>query len=320
MTIARKHLIDYSQTCYYHCISRCIDQRFLLAKTAQYSDEKPHRQQWIEQRLLFLGDVFAIDVLAYSVMDNHIHSVIHANLKLAKSLSNIDVLKRWSRIGKIPLLCQVYLDSRWREMLSEGQLALVLEQVSEYRRKLTDISTFMSRLNSYIAHRANKEDGRKGHFWEGRFKSQALLDADAVLACMAYVDLNPLRVAKTRELNKSPHTSIKKRLLLSSDKKSTFIKPFRSNLINECETIVDKVTLSDYLSYIESAIGVKLNQDYKFDEFIASEDNWAVTVLEFEKLHQYAAGDPEFVSDFEKQIRAKARVKKDLAINPVLLL
>jgi hypothetical protein len=67
-------------------------------------------------------------------------------------------------------------------------------------------------LNETIAQRANEEDQCTGHFWEGRFKSQALLNEQALLSCMTYVDLNPIRAGLAQNLDGSKFTSIEQRI------------------------------------------------------------------------------------------------------------
>ena len=81
------------------------------------------------------------------------------------------------------------------------------------RTRLADLSWFMKCLAEPIARSANAEDGCKGRFWEGRFKAQLLCDERALLAAMAYVDLNPVRAGMARTLVGSDHTSIHGRLI-----------------------------------------------------------------------------------------------------------
>jgi len=68
-------------------------------------------------------------------------------------------------------------------------------------------------LKEPIARIANAEDGCTGRFWEGRFRSIPLLDDAAVIACMAYVDLNPIRAGICDTPEASDYTSIQQRIL-----------------------------------------------------------------------------------------------------------
>jgi len=75
---------------------------------------------------------------------------------------------------------------------------------------------FRRAINKHVARRANKEDRCTGRFWEGRFKSQALLDEAALYTCMSYVDLNPVRAGMADTLEGSDYTSIQQRLRAQS--------------------------------------------------------------------------------------------------------
>ena len=208
----RKSLINYSDTPYYHCVSRCVRRAFLCGYDEPNQKSYEHRRQWVEDRLLFLAEVFCIDVCAYAVMSNHTHVVLRINKQKAEKLTTKDILVRWHKLYKGLLLSRRFLDPAERVDLSEAQISTVLELAEVYRCRLFDISWFMRLLNEYIARRANKEDDCTGHFWEGRFKSQALLDEAALAACMTYVDLNPVRAGLASSPDESSHTSIKKRI------------------------------------------------------------------------------------------------------------
>ena len=117
--------------------------------------------------------------------------------------------------------------------LTKAELKSVAELFSTWRKRLCDLSWFMRCLNEPIARMANREDHCTGRFWEGRFKSQALLDARAVLACMTYVDLNPIRAAMAKTPEQSDYTSIQERILHDED---SCLRPF---------------TLKDYLELVD---------------------------------------------------------------------
>ncbi|MCP4881147.1 MAG: transposase, partial [Gammaproteobacteria bacterium] len=150
-----------------------------------------------------------IDVAAYAVMSNHYHLLVYIDESEAMAWSDEEVCHRWQ---------QLYHSHPIVERLAKGESSCQAEIdkaqaiINQWRSRLSDLSWLMRNLNEHIARKANAEDNCKGRFWEGRFKSQALLDEKAVLACMAYVDLNPIRAKMADAVQTAEYTSIFERI------------------------------------------------------------------------------------------------------------
>ena len=71
MTIARRNLDDNKTAGFYHCTNRCVRRTFLCGFDELTGKDYSHRKDWLEQRMFELCDIFAIDIYAYAVMDNH---------------------------------------------------------------------------------------------------------------------------------------------------------------------------------------------------------------------------------------------------------
>ncbi|MCS3457494.1 REP element-mobilizing transposase RayT [Aeromonas sp. BIGb0405] len=209
MTIARSRQISLQDTPYYHVVSRCLRRAFLCGEDVYSGQSYEHRRQWVVDRLGQLSRLFAIGICAYAVMSNHYHLVLKVGSVQAQGWSEREVAERWAGLFQWPLLVR-----RWYQggVLIEPELAVVQELIEEWRGRLYSISWLVHLLNEGLARQANQEGSCKGHFWEGRFKSQALLTESALLACMAYVELNPIRAKLADRPEESDYTSISQRL------------------------------------------------------------------------------------------------------------
>jgi REP element-mobilizing transposase RayT len=320
MPQSRKTQVSLIDTPYYHCVSRCVRRSFLCGTDKYTGQSYEHRRGWVEERLLFLSSVFSIGICAYAVMSNHTHVVICVDKDMAESWSMEEVVRRWHQLYQGTLLSQKY---QREDILSKGELISLEETVTIYRQRLYNISWLMRNLNEYIAREANKEDGCTGRFWEGRFKSQALLDESAVLACMAYVDLNPIRAKMEVTLETSKHTSIQHRIqaLIKGEQPKNLMrfvgnhrrdmpKGIAYSLIDYCELVdcTGRCIREDKASYIEqhhNPILERLNLDT---------EQWLTLTTEFEQHFSTAVGSEHMLQQFKhhtnhQRIRGMAKAR-----------
>ena len=309
----RSTLISLEYTPYYHCCSRVVRRAFLCGDDKYTGKNYYHRRGWVEAQILKLTEVFAIDVAAYSVMSNHLHVVLYIDLDTVNSWSDREVVEQWHKLFNGTDLTQKFAKG---EVIDECLVRLLKQLIATYRSRLCDISWFMRCLNEPIARQANYEDNCTGHFWEGRFKSQALLDEAAVLACMAYVELNPIRAKMAKTPEKSDYTSLQLRVNAAlKGKQPAKLLPFIGNE-RKYQPKGINFSLQDYLMLVDET-GRVIRDDKRgaisseaeniLNRLNISMDNWIKIISEFGKLFHGPVGSLQELTHYCEHLEKRRR-------------
>ena len=226
----------------YHCVQRVVRRAFLCGVDPLSGNSYDHRRTWIRDRLESLAGLFGMEIAAFAVMSNHVHAILRNRPDVVTLWSDQEVARRWlavfpGRVGTKPdptfaLAASPGPTAEQALSASPGTPAMPpgrepadpLEQavgmlsadpalMATIRGRLSSLSWFMRALAEPIARRANREDHCTGRFFEGRFKSQRLLDEAALLACSVYVDLNPIRARLADRPETSELTSAHERIM-----------------------------------------------------------------------------------------------------------
>lgn len=299
MTTARNQQICLEATHYYHCVSRCVRRTFLCGYDELSNKSYEHRRGWIEDRIKQLSTVYCVDICAYAVMSNHYHLVLHINKEQAESLSDTEVIERWTSLHTAPVLIQRLRDM---ELKTEAELNAAHEIIEQWRERLFSLSWFMRELNFEIAMKANQEDECKGHFWESRYKSQALLDEDALVAAMAYVDLNPIRAGVAQSPETSEYTSIKARLKALENQQPTTpcLHPFIGDYSDQKGSgipfrLVDYIELVDWTGreFREGKSNISERQPPLLERLSVTQKEWLKVCSQLERKRALLVGSTE---------------------------
>ena len=208
--LARAEVFSPDEVAIVHVINRVVRRCYLFGDDPVSGNNYDHRKGWIEDRLELLAGEFGIDLLAYSCLSNHFHLILRSRPDVVANWDDTEVARRWLH------LCPLRKEENGKaKEPDENELNAIRkdpQRLAAIRSRLSDISWWMRLLCQYIAQRANREDGETGKFFQARFRAVRILDEQALFACAAYVDLNPIRAALAKTLEQSDFTSVQRRI------------------------------------------------------------------------------------------------------------
>ncbi len=308
----RKELISLHDTPYYHVTSRCVRRSFLCGTDKYTGKNFNHRKQWILDRLDKLTLTFTIHICSFVIMDNHYHSVLKIDRQQAIGLSEREVVEHWKETYQLP---QVISDWYNEAHQSKAHRRDARRIIKKWRKRLYGLDWFMRSLNEPIARWANAEDECTGRFWQGRYKSQALLDHQALLTGMVYVDLNPVRAGVVEKPEDSEYTSIYARIGKNEKmKKMKGLMPFDTAPIDETDLSSKKLpfTLEEYLDLVDwsGRVIVEGKKGYIpadippiLDRLEIDPDLWCEHIVHFKQRFHTVIGPIEQLKAYCERIR-----------------
>ena len=198
---SRGEMVEPDEVQAFHITSRCVRRAFLCGQDSYSGKDFSHRRKWIQDLTMDLIRYFCLEMIAMSIMSNHMHHQLRTRPDLVNQLTDDEVARRWLGIcpkkrdenGMACPAAQKDIDASVKDK----------KLIDEWRKRLSSISWFARILKQRIARMSNAEDETDGRFWQGRFKSTRLDDDASSLASSVYIDINEIRA----ELAETPETS-----------------------------------------------------------------------------------------------------------------
>lgn len=183
--IARKYIKSEDEISFYHIFSHSV-----------WEAHKPFSnfdKEFLLRLLRHLSEIYFVDVISYAFLDNHFHLLVR--VLPGKFFSEDETIIRARKL--------------YPDLVVRGR------EPDYWKRKFSDISAFVKELKQRFTQWYNKQNKRRGHLWEGRFKSIRIETGKAVVAVSAYIDLNPIRAGITKRIDGYRFTSYAARKALS---------------------------------------------------------------------------------------------------------
>ena len=321
--LARRETIDPHQIVVAHICNRTVRKCFLMGQDESSGKNFDHRKVWIEEYLKQFSAQFGVDLLGFSILSNHFHLILRTRPDVVATWSDEEVARRWM------MLCPHRKNADGSPCQpTEPEIRSIAGcpvKTKEIRERLSSISWWMRLLCQRIAMRANREENEAGRFWQDRYRATVLTDEASLLACAAYVDLNPIRAAMCEKLEDSGHTSVQRRIESNSEEganakteaSDSFLAPLsineQSDPVGPCESpspsrCSDKgflaMELEDYLLLLDwTARQSVAGKRGKTPEYVPpilqrlglAQSSWCELVSDFGKLFSGIAGKPAVV-------------------------
>ncbi len=178
-------LLVTGEEAYYHVISRTALEGMVLQDTDK---------EVLLNLLKWLAKVYFVEIYGFCIMGNHFHLVV--KMLPQSHFSDDEVIARMKHYFKNLVIKK---DTN-------------TERIEDYREKFSTLSDFIKELKQRFSRYYNKKHQRRGYFWGERFKSVLLEEGPALLNCLAYIELNPVRAGLTKRPEEYRWTSLAYRL------------------------------------------------------------------------------------------------------------
>ena len=345
--LARAEVFDPSEVAALHICARVVRRCFLFGVDPFTGKNHDHRKIWIEDQLKLLAANFGIDLLSFAILSNHFHLILRSRPDVVVTWDDLEVARRWL------MLCPIRKKKdRSAEEPNEFELNSIRndpDKLATIRKRLSDVAWWMRLLCQNIGTRANQEDLEVGKFFQGRYRSVRILDEETLLACSAYVDLNPIRAAMAETLETSEFTSVQRRI--QSLQQETVSKPSngtpvdlllspltideKNDAIGTCanqtgQRCSDKGFLSmstmDYLELLDASSRMVrpdktgyTSSDVApiFERLKLDPDYWRLQIQDFGRLFSNVAGKPKDVYEMRSLISKRRFYLKRLKPEPI---